>query len=669
MAREPNLTVRLEARIRDFERQMERATRTADRQFTQIETRASAMSGRLAGIGKAAFAGFAAGAVAALAPMAVFNNAMKTLADASNMAKAADRVGLTTKAFQELQFGMSLAGVEAATFQTGMEQFTKRMGDAATKGGTLAKILEANGVAIRDTNGNIRTSESLLRDYANLIKNAGSEQEQLVLATEAFGRSAGAAFVTALRNGESAIDDFAKATEDAGGVIDEELLRRAEELDDRFAAMWRNFEVTSKSSILTAIVALDDLIAKINGVAASLSKLGNSDFFMGAVDWLDRNGLMSGDITLNRGLLDESASRREVSAMRDRVSQLSSHVKSLRAIGEDATVAEGQLAEAQARLNQRVRQITSGTATTGETVLPAVTVTADTPTTIIPAGGTSGGRGGGRKGGRGGGGRDKALAQAMREAEAVLRVIESLQAERAEIGMTDVERAKANALRAAGAAATTEQAAEIMALIDAIYAERDAVEAANAAMEEMRGIGRDVLGDFISDLRQGKSASDALAGALQKVADRLIDISLDSIFSKGSGGGGFFGSLFKAFGFANGGIASGGSPVMGGKPLKKFAKGGISRTAAIFGEAGPEAAVPLPDGRSIPVTLNMPKMRQSTETIRVILQDDSGRMADIADQQIRTSAGAIVEVSVQRSTQAVKQGLPGMIANAQTRQM
>ena len=38
--------------------------------------------------------------------------------------------------------------------------------------------------------------------------------------------------------------------------------------------------------------------------------------------------------------------------------------------------------------------------------------------------------------------------------------------------------------------------------------------------------------------------------------------------------------------------------------FSRFAKGGISREAAIFGEAGPEAAVPLPDGRSIPVTLD-----------------------------------------------------------------
>jgi hypothetical protein len=37
-----------------------------------------------------------------------------------------------------------------------------------------------------------------------------------------------------------------------------------------------------------------------------------------------------------------------------------------------------------------------------------------------------------------------------------------------------------------------------------------------------------------------------------------------------------------------------------------YAKGGISDKPAIFGEAGPEAAVPLPDGRTIPVTLSGP---------------------------------------------------------------
>lgn len=53
-------------------------------------------------------------------------------------------------------------------------------------------------------------------------------------------------------------------------------------------------------------------------------------------------------------------------------------------------------------------------------------------------------------------------------------------------------------------------------------------------------------------------------------------------------------------------------------PLKKHAFGGISDMPAIFGEAGAEAAVPLPDGRRIPVDLNigdaLAKMQQAMNT-------------------------------------------------------
>jgi len=66
----------------------------------------------------------------------------------------------------------------------------------------------------------------------------------------------------------------------------------------------------------------------------------------------------------------------------------------------------------------------------------------------------------------------------------------------------------------------------------------------------------------------------------------------------GKTGGGMFGALFDD-------KKPAAKPAAGTEPLKKFALGGITRERAIFGEQGPEAAVPLPDGRTIPVTLKM----------------------------------------------------------------
>lgn len=102
---------------------------------------------------------------------------------------------------------------------------------------------------------------------------------------------------------------------------------------------------------------------------------------------------------------------------------------------------------------------------------------------------------------------------------------------------------------------------------------------------------------FISDVLNGKSAVEALGNALQNLANKLIDMALDSAINS------LFGNLGGLFG--GGGMGMNFFPVAPSSgPIGLFADGGVSTKPAIFGEAGPEAAVPLPDGRTIPVTLN-----------------------------------------------------------------
>ncbi|MER9199668.1 hypothetical protein NKH74_10665 [Mesorhizobium sp. M0933] len=82
------------------------------------------------------------------------------------------------------------------------------------------------------------------------------------------------------------------------------------------------------------------------------------------------------------------------------------------------------------------------------------------------------------------------------------------------------------------------------------------------AAQEFSAFGKDVFGGFIKDLASGKTASEALADALQKVIDKLLEIALNAIFDGPSGaGGGIFGSLFAGighlFGFDDGGYTGG----------------------------------------------------------------------------------------------------------------
>lgn len=100
----------------------------------------------------------------------------------------------------------------------------------------------------------------------------------------------------------------------------------------------------------------------------------------------------------------------------------------------------------------------------------------------------------------------------------------------------------------AGLTVTPELAASIGSLAEN-YAKASAAsemlqvsqERVRQSAQEWKTLGKDVTSGFISDLRRGVSASDALANALNKVLDKLIDIGLNSLFGLGGGGGGLFG--------------------------------------------------------------------------------------------------------------------------------
>lgn len=94
------------------------------------------------------------------------------------------------------------------------------------------------------------------------------------------------------------------------------------------------------------------------------------------------------------------------------------------------------------------------------------------------------------------------------------------------------------------------------------------------------------------------SITGAFAGG---VSSGLTQPSLGSNF--GDAGSGAFGGLGFGSKFADGGVMT----EFGSLPLNKYSSGGVANSpqAAIFGEGSkPEAYVPLPDGRSIPVTMS-----------------------------------------------------------------
>lgn len=94
------------------------------------------------------------------------------------------------------------------------------------------------------------------------------------------------------------------------------------------------------------------------------------------------------------------------------------------------------------------------------------------------------------------------------------------------------------------------------------------------AAQAFGGIGKDVVGGFIRDLRNGTSAADAFANAIDKITDRLIDMMLNAAFD-----GGGLGQLFKGFGAGFGGFSPAGK-------IGLFDRGGYTGDGGKYEPAG-----------------------------------------------------------------------------------
>lgn len=119
-------------------------------------------------------------------------------------------------------------------------------------------------------------------------------------------------------------------------------------------------------------------------------------------------------------------------------------------------------------------------------------------------------------------------------------------------------------------------------------------------LSTFRDLAQSSLRGFITDLQEGKSATEALGGALGKIADKLIDIAVQNLVGQA------FGSLL--------GGTNGESVTDLGKVVGSFFGGpghasGTANTGGTRGQPagivhGQEAVIPLPNGGRVPVTLS-----------------------------------------------------------------
>lgn len=214
------LTLDVVAKIGGFTGALDKAARHSKKTTADIAKQAKQIGVAFAGAATVAAAAFTAATLKV-------TNQLSDLHDAAAVA----RIGVET--FQAWEYAAEQAGVSTGAFEGAMRKATTTIGKAVEGSDSARKIFERLGVAILDVDGNVRSTEAIVRDYADAVAGLSSEQQKASATAALFGREAGAKLSVLLDEGNSGLVAMEGSARALGLVLDEDLVNAAESFGDQ----------------------------------------------------------------------------------------------------------------------------------------------------------------------------------------------------------------------------------------------------------------------------------------------------------------------------------------------------------------------------------------------------------------------------------------------------
>lgn len=272
------LTVHFEAQTAKFEKALDRIERKTLASSKRVEKQAAAMEAALSARAAGALAAIngLSGALgggtllAGLGLTAVIGQLRQVASEFAAIADTADRTGLGAEKIQELGYAAEMAGGSTQEMSSGLVKFSKNVSEAARGAGDLAKIFEANNVAMAKSDGTLKSTSELLDEYADLVMNAKNPQDALNLATMAFGKSAGPALIVALKDGREGLRKAADEARRFGAVASADVVARAAEIDDAFVRLALVIKTQFGSALVESVGAIQTYQNAILGLGVAI---------------------------------------------------------------------------------------------------------------------------------------------------------------------------------------------------------------------------------------------------------------------------------------------------------------------------------------------------------------------------------------------------------------
>lgn len=291
----------LEGQLRRINDQMRKTDAAAERTKSVVGNLGGAFARVSSGIGSLlgplnSVAGVLGVGLGIGAAIAAFNNMAEAV---GGLGEAADQVGVSIEGLQAwtaagAEFNVTSEGMNAA-----LGKLTRTIGEAATGNEEAAARFVSLGVAVRDSEGNVRDTEEVLADLARSISQLPSAAEQAAAAVGFFGRAGQRLLPLLIDVGQNS-RDLTQNFRDAGVVISSDVSAAY----DRFGDNLARFGLIVRNVISTALSPLVDFLGRVvGGINSAIEATSRAARLQGG-------GARPGDEDALRQQLEETRNRR-----------------------------------------------------------------------------------------------------------------------------------------------------------------------------------------------------------------------------------------------------------------------------------------------------------------------------------------------------------------------
>lgn len=146
------------------------------------------------------------------------------------------QTGIAVEDLSRLQFIAQQSDTEFSTLTTGITRLSRSMFDATNGSKDLSTLFSRLGVAVKDTEGNLRAPVDVLGDLADALSAIPDSATRAAVAQKLLGR-AGAELLPFLAGGSKQIREFAQQSDRLGATLSGETVRAVDDFSDNMAAL------------------------------------------------------------------------------------------------------------------------------------------------------------------------------------------------------------------------------------------------------------------------------------------------------------------------------------------------------------------------------------------------------------------------------------------------